>query len=63
MTDQPLTAANQAALDEIKRLLDAMPDEDDRIRVLTALLAKRCKKCLDYNESGEFWCCHESRGG
>ena len=60
MSDQPLTMTNRAAYDEMKRILDALPDENARTLVLMALLTNRCRKCLDYDSSG--WCCYDSRG-
>jgi hypothetical protein len=63
MSDQPqLTRTNQAAYDEMRRLLDALPDEESRQVVLAALLTNRCRMCLDYNPRGAFWCCYDSRG-
>lgn len=63
MSDQPaMTMTNQATYDAMKRLLDALPDEDDRKVVLAALLTNRCKQCLDYDPRGGFWCCYDSRG-
>lgn len=35
-----------------------------RVReVLQAVNENRCPKCFDYDESGHFWCCYDSRGG
>lgn len=63
MSDTPaLTSTNQATYDEMKRLLDALPDENARTLVLMALLTNRCRTCLDYDPSGSFWCCYDSRG-
>lgn len=53
---------NQEAYDEIQNILAALPDEEAKKTVLFALLTNRCKKCLDYNPSGQFWCCYDSRG-
>jgi hypothetical protein len=53
---------NQDAYDEIQKILAALPDEDARQLVLTAVLTNRCRKCLDYDPSGSFWCCYDSRG-
>lgn len=58
-----LKLPNQAAHDEIQKILAALPNEDARKLVLSALLTKRCRRCLDYDESGSFWCCYDSRGG
>jgi hypothetical protein len=60
---EPATLTNQAVYEEMKRLLDGLPDEASRGVVLMALLTNRCRKCLDYDPSGSFWCCYESRGG
>lgn len=62
MVDHPYEAAKQATLNAIQKLLDALP-EAARVEVLTAVLKNRCRKCLDYDESGSFWCCYDSRGG
>lgn len=58
-----LKLTNQAAYDEIQKILAALPDEDARKNVLFALLVNRCKQCLDYDPQGSFWCCYDSRGG
>lgn len=66
MADDPyrgIALTNQSAFDEIQKILAALPDEDARKLVLIALLTNRCRKCLDYDESGSFWCCYDSRGG
>lgn len=47
----------------LRAVIDSLPDESARIEVLRALLVNRCPKCLDYDERGQFWCCHDSRGG
>lgn len=47
----------------IQEQLDKLPDDSERINVLEAVLKNRCRKCLDYDPSGNFWCCYESRGG
>jgi hypothetical protein len=54
---------NQAAYDEIRAILASLSDESDRQLVLMALLTNRCRKCLDYDPQGNFWCCYDSRGG
>jgi len=54
---------NQGAYDEIQKILASLPDEEGRKDVLFALLVNRCKKCLDYDPQGSFWCCYDSRGG
>lgn len=56
-------ALTEDTIDVIRRFLAALPDEAARIEVLSALLDKRCRKCLDLNPSGQFWCCYDSRGG
>ena len=63
MADQPMEATNQAAYDEIQKILSSLSDDEARKLVLSALLTNRCRKCLDYDESGSFWCCYDSRGG
>jgi len=63
MSDHPaLKVTNQAAYDEIQKILATLPDEEARKTVLFALLINRCRKCLDYDSSGSFWCCYDSRG-
>lgn len=65
MADDPyrgMKLTNQAAYDEIQKILATLTDEEDRKLVLMALLTKRCRKCLDYDESESFWCCYDSRG-
>jgi hypothetical protein len=57
------TLTNQAAYDEIQKILAMLPDEDGRKVVLFALLVKRCRKCFDYDPQENFWCCYGSRGG
>lgn len=58
-----MTLTNQTAYDEIQKILQALPDEEARTTVLFALLTNRCRKCLDYDPQGQFWCCYDSRGG
>lgn len=60
---EPVKLTNQATYVEMKRLLDALPDEDARGVVLMALLTNRCRKCLNYDPSEQFWCCYATRGG
>ena len=57
------TLTNQGAHDEIQKILAMLPDEDARKTVLFAVLVNRCKKCLDYDPHGSFWCCYDTRGG
>ena len=57
-----MSETNQAAHDEIQKILAMLPDEDARKLVLLALLTNRCRKCLDYDPQGSFWCCYDSRG-
>jgi hypothetical protein len=47
----------------IRVLLAALPDDAARALVLERVLENRCRKCLDYDPSGQFWCCYDSRGG
>ena len=42
--------------------LAALPDEAARIDALKRLTVNRCPKCFDFDASGNFWCCYESRG-
>jgi hypothetical protein len=58
-----MTQTNQAAYDEIQKILAALPDEEARKGMLFLLLIDRCRKCLAYDPSGSFWCCDDSRGG
>jgi len=53
---------NQVAYDEMVKIMTALPDDEARITVLSALLANRCRKCLEYDPQGDFWCCYDSRG-
>lgn len=62
MADEPMEPTHQAAIDEIQKILAALPDDEACKIVLSALLTHRCRKCLDYDESGSFWCCYDSRG-
>lgn len=56
---------NQAAHDEIQKILAMLPNEGSRKFVLWALLVNRCKTCLDYNCNPSDSCgsSYESRGG
>ena len=55
---------NQAAYDEIQRILASLPDEGARQVVLNALLVNRCRACLDYDPScGPPGPCHHARRG
>lgn len=45
------------------RAILAQLSEDDRKMVLGSVLKNRCRKCFDYDPSGHFWCCYDSRGG
>jgi hypothetical protein len=55
--------AHQATIATIRELLEALLDEAARVAVLDAVLQNRCRKCLDYDPQGSFWCCYDSRGG
>ena len=57
-----MTDAAAAALTRVREVLDALPDEAARIEVLEEVLKNRCKRCLDYDPRGQFWCCYDSRG-
>jgi len=46
----------------IQEILWNLPDEASRRAVLERVLEKRCRKCLDYDADGSFWCCYDSRG-
>lgn len=63
MSESRVQLTNQAAYDEIQKILADLPDEEAKKTVLFALLTNRCRRCLDYNPSGQFWCCYESKGG
>ena len=52
-----------AAIKLICVILERLPDEESRKAVLESVLKNRCRKCLDFDASGSFWCCYESRGG
>ena len=54
---------HQSAYYKIMNIMEKLPDEDSRQLVLTALLSNRCRKCLEYDPNGQFWCCYDSRGG
>jgi hypothetical protein len=61
-----LNAVTQATIGEIRKLLASLSDDSDestRIAVLEKVLVNRCRRCLDYDERGSFWCCYDSRGG
>lgn len=60
--DQGSALQTLAAVVVIKGILERLPDEEARKTVLEHLLKDRCRKCLDFNASGQFWCCVESRG-
>lgn len=49
------------ATDAIRKLLEPL-SENDRKAVLEYVLENRCRTCLDYSPSGDFWCCYDSRG-
>jgi hypothetical protein len=53
----------EAAAATIKEILVGLPDEETRQVVLKSVMENRCPRCFDYNASGQFWCCYESRGG
>lgn len=50
------------AIEAIQKILESLPDEEARKEVLAFALKNRCKKCFDYDPSGNFWCCYDSRG-
>jgi hypothetical protein len=52
-----------AVVEAIQEALTCLPDETSRKAALARVLENRCRTCLDYDESGSFWCCYESRGG
>jgi hypothetical protein len=58
---EPLNA--DGVVTAIRVLLAALPDDAARALVLERVLENRCRKCLDYDPSGQFWCCYDSRGG
>lgn len=57
-----MSTAESLAIGRIQEALLQLDDEPARIRVLEIVLKNRCRKCLDRDESGQFWCCYESRG-
>lgn len=61
-TRESMPCSTISTIDAIRRLLEALPDETSRKEVLSAVLENRCKRCLDYDPQGQFWCCHDSRG-
>jgi len=50
------------AVGRIQEALLQLPDEESRKQALEEIMKNRCRKCLDYDPSGQFWCCYESRG-
>jgi hypothetical protein len=56
-----MNTAVAIAVGRIQEALDGL-SEDERKEALEKVLENRCRKCLDYNPSGQFWCCYESRG-
>ena len=54
---------NQAAYDEVQKILAMLPDEDARKVVLWALTLDRCKTCMTYDPSGSCGCPYGPRGG
>jgi uncharacterized protein YfdQ (DUF2303 family) len=56
------TTTNQTTIAAIQALLEALPDEAVRIAILEEVLQNRCRKCLNHDPQGSFWCCYDSRG-
>jgi len=46
----------------MQKTLAELPDEEARKEALSQLTEKRCPHCFDYDESGQFWCCYDSKG-
>jgi hypothetical protein len=63
MSQPTAQVPHQATIAAIQALLEALPDEVTRVAVLGVILQDRCRKCLDHDPSGSFWCCYDSRGG
>jgi hypothetical protein len=62
-TGKSVTALQtNAAIEVIHGILERLPDEEARKTALEHVLKNRCRTCLDFNASGQFWCCVESRG-
>lgn len=53
----PTTLTNQAAYDEIQKIMALLPGEEARKFILFVLLTDRCRTCFKHDPSGEFWCC------
>ena len=51
---------NQAAYDEIQKIMAMLPDEEAREFILFVLLTDRCRACLKYDPKGLFRCCYDS---
>ena len=59
MSDAPHV---DASVEVIQGIL-ARLSEQERRTVLSRVLENRCRKCLDHDPSGSFWCCYDSQGG
>lgn len=57
------TLTNQAAYDEIQKILAMLPDEDARKFILCVLLTDRCRACLEHAPEHEPGCRYDARGG
>lgn len=62
MLPSRLTMPHEQTIDAIRKLLEALPSEDERKAVLAAVMKNRCPRCFDYDPQGQFWCCYDSRG-
>lgn len=52
MSEPRVQLTNQAAYDEIQKILALLPDEEATQTVLFALLTNRCRTCLVYDPRG-----------
>ena len=60
--DSEIELRTDAVVEVIQVILERLPDEEARKAVLERVLENRCRRCLDYDPSGSFWCCQDSRG-
>ena len=59
---RPVALVVDSPVDAIRKILEALPDEAARISVLDRVLENRCRKCLDHDPRGHFWCCQFAEG-
>lgn len=50
------------AVGRMEEALLQLENDEARKEAIAELLKNRCRKCLDYDPSGQFWCCQDSRG-